>query len=1015
MNTLPLADANSSARAHAPRRASALLTGGMIWLSLVATGFAQNNSSASPNAAVATVAPPQLAADSLAGSAGPHFHLHLQGAPFAPYVIQASPDFTFWVSLVTNLAGGDGRLDFTDPQASGFEHRFYRAMRGPVAGLEGGVALGTGGNLMPLDAGGFRPDRILVKPKAGIDLAAVNLLLGTQVLQSFPAMGNLQVLQVPAGQTAQQLIAAYQQSGTVAYAEPDYAVQLLLTPNDFRYWDGSLWALHNTGQLGGTPGADIDAPDAWDLQHTATNIIVAILDTGVRYTHEDLAANMWTQPGGTNHGINALTGSNDPWDDFGHGTHVSGTIGAVGNNSVGIVGVAWTAQLMECKFIDSQGNGSISGAITCINYARDHGAKIINASWGTTNFNSAALHDAIANARDAGIIFVAAAGNSQDDNDGPNAIYPASYTDLDNVISVASTGRNDQLSVYSNYGAKSVHLGAPGQDIFSTYYQNDSNYVAMSGTSMAAAHVSGACAVVWAHYPDETYKQIIARVLNGTDPLPSLAGKTITGGRLNLFKALSGSTSPPPATVTADFTASPTSGTAPLAVQFTDKSNGGITAWDWSFGDGSPDSSTQNPTHTYTNSGTFTVTLTVTGSGGATNSKSATIQVNSTPPPSSPPVANFTANPTSGTAPLAVQFNDKSTGSITAWDWNFGDGSPDSSTQNPTHTYTNAGTFTATLTVTGSGGTTNSKSATIQVNAAPPPPASPPVAKFGAYPISGQAPMTVKFFDQSTGNITAWDWNFGDNSPHSPIQNPTHTYTNAGTFTVTLTVTGSGGATNSTSGTIQVTNPPPPPPPPVANFAASPTSGNAPLTVQFTDKSTGTVSGWDWNFGDGSAHSSTQNPSHTYASAGTYTVTLTVSGAGASSTKTGTIQVNNAPPPPTVTVNTTSPVASEIGPINGQFTLSRSGDTSTALTVNYTLSGNAVNGSDYQQLPASVTFPAGASTATVTVVASSDALIEAPELVTLSLSNDPGYQVGSPSAATVTILNTGLPLSSPLP
>src|SRR5204862_8179620 len=198
------------------------------------------------------------------------------------------------------------------------------------------------------------------------------------------------------------------------------------------YGDGSLWDLHNTGIYGGTPGADISDEAAWDIQNNAGNIIVAVIDTGVRYTHEDLADNMWVNPGeiagnGIDddgdgyvddvHGINAINNTGDPNDDHGHGSHVSGTIGAVGNNGLGSVGVCWEVQIMACKFIDATGNGVVSDCIKCIVFARSRGAKVINASFGTTTFASAALRDAIASARQAGIIFVAACGNSSESNE----------------------------------------------------------------------------------------------------------------------------------------------------------------------------------------------------------------------------------------------------------------------------------------------------------------------------------------------------------------------------------------------------------------------------------------------------------------------------------------------------------------------------------------------------------------------------------------------------------------------
>src|SRR5437762_8198167 len=388
------------------------------------------------------------------------FQFRVSGAPGQRYSIEASPNLVNWTSVSTNQVSTFGFYDFTDPQAGEFPQRFYRTR--PLAG--GPIVL-AGAN--------YRNDRILVKPLAGAQLSVLHALLGTRVLHTFSAIGNLQIIQVPSGTTVDAVLPLFQQSGLVQYAERDYQVQALAVPNDFRYNDGSLWGLHNTGLYGGTPGADIHAQDGWDIQNTADNIIVAVIDTGVRYTHEDLADNMWVNPdeipgNGIDddgdgyvddvHGINVVANTGDPMDDHGHGTHVSGTVGGVGNNSVGVVGVAWKVQIMACKFLDASGSGFISDAVKCIDYARSKGAKVINASWGSTSFTSQALHDAIDNLRQAGIIFVAAAGNSAEDN-GVDPIYPASY-DLDNIISVAATTRNDDLAVSSNYGASTVDLGA---------------------------------------------------------------------------------------------------------------------------------------------------------------------------------------------------------------------------------------------------------------------------------------------------------------------------------------------------------------------------------------------------------------------------------------------------------------------------------------------------------------------------------------------------------------------------
>jgi subtilisin family serine protease len=415
----------------------------------------------------------------------------------------------------------------------------------------------------PRIASPYRADRILVRPRTPQHLntlQAMHSAVGTRVLRKFPGIANLEVIELPPGANADAMIALYKQSGMVRYAERDFTFHVLATPNDFRYLDGSLWGLHNFCLYGGLPGADISAPSGWDIQNTANSIVVAVIDTGVRYTHEDLAGNMWINPGETGldalgndkstngidddgdgfiddvHGINAINGSGDPMDDHGHGTHVSGIIGATGNNTVGVVGVCWQARMMACKFIDPNGDGSTSDAVACIDYARQHGAKIINASWGSIAFTSSAMQDAINSARDAGIIFVGAAGNSGMDNDA-QPLFPASYN-YDNVISVAATTRDDTRPVWSNFGASTVHLTAPGSPIFSCWNGSDFDYRYYDGTSMAAPHVAGACALVWAHYPNLKTHHVIKRVLTGVDPLPCLTGLCVTGGRLNLAGAL---------------------------------------------------------------------------------------------------------------------------------------------------------------------------------------------------------------------------------------------------------------------------------------------------------------------------------------------------------------------------------------------------------------------------------------------------------------------------------------------
>ncbi len=331
-----------------------------------------------------------------------------------------------------------------------------------------------------------------------------------------------------------------------------------------------------------------------------------------------------------------------------------------------------------------------------------------------------------------------------------------------------------------------------------------------------------------------------------------------------------------PVAPAAAFNATPTSGTVPLTVQFTDQSSGTITSRQWDFGDGQT-STQQNPSHTFTSPGSYAVTLNVNGPGGA-NSKQMPAYITVTPPA---PVAGFSASPTLGVAPLNVQFSDASGGSITGRTWNFGDGAT-SNAQSPLHSYIAAGVYDVTLTVSGPGGSdTEYKAGFVTVTVVPPP--SAPVAAFSAGPTSGTVPLTVQFSDTSSGSITGRTWNFGDGTT-STAQSPSHSYTAAGIYDVSLIVTGLGGSdTKARAAYITVSGTSPETV--MAAFSASPTAGMAPLTVQFSDASTGSIAVRTWDFGDG-VTSTAQSPAHSYTAAGVYNVALTVTGPGGSDTET---------------------------------------------------------------------------------------------------------------------------------
>ena len=350
----------------------------------------------------------------------------------------------------------------------------------------------------------------------------------------------------------------------VEYAEPNYEVKADIFPDDPDF--SKLWGMENWEQTGGTTDADIDASDAWDTHTGSHEVVIAVIDTGVDYNHEDLAENIWTNPGETVgngidddgngciddiHGCNFVNFYNpigNPMDDNGHGTHCAGTIGAVGDNGIGVVGVNWSVNIMPIKFLNSSGSGSTDGAIASVNYATLMGVDIMSNSWGGGGF-SQSLEDAISAANEAGILFVAAAGNSNSNNDlYPH--YPSSY-DVPNVVSVAATDHNDNKASFSCYGTTSVDLGAPGVNIYSTVPTGScelcdlSGYKYLGGTSMATPHVAGAAGLLKEKYPVISGGDLKIRLLGGVEHIPSMDGITVTGGRLSVFNSMEDDISPP--------------------------------------------------------------------------------------------------------------------------------------------------------------------------------------------------------------------------------------------------------------------------------------------------------------------------------------------------------------------------------------------------------------------------------------------------------------------------------------
>ena len=393
---------------------------------------------------------------------------------------------------------------------------------------------------------------------------AVGLFSSAPGLRVLGGLGLPGQLLLESSACSSDILSYLEGQGFVSSFEPDLPISVSTfspqsTPNDPRY--GDLYGLHNIGQSGGTVDADIDAPEAWQVSTGSRNIIVGVVDTGIDYNHPDLAANMWVNPGeiagngidddGNGfvddvHGYDFANDDGDPFDDEGHGTHVAGTIGGVGNNGLGVAGVSWEVSLMGLKFLDANGSGSTSDAIQAINYATmmrnqyAQNVRITNNSWGGGG-SSNAMRQAIEAGSEADILFVAAAGNDGMDNDS-NPQYPASYTN-DAVVSVAATNRNDSLAGFSNYGATSVDLAAPGVGIVSTV--PDGGYASFSGTSMATPHVAGAAALALAVDPTLTVSQLRTGLLGTVDAVGGLSGKTVTGGRLNVGRLVESLSSEP--------------------------------------------------------------------------------------------------------------------------------------------------------------------------------------------------------------------------------------------------------------------------------------------------------------------------------------------------------------------------------------------------------------------------------------------------------------------------------------
>jgi subtilisin family serine protease len=406
----------------------------------------------------------------------------------------------------------------------------------------------------------------IVKLKASPDTMSVQTLsraLNATVKRTVSKVGRVILVERPLIETRSSAIQTLAHNAMVEYAEPNYIYRASAgaqaLPADPEL--GKLWGMINSGQqvtgdsgtFTGKPGIDIDAQKAWMLETGSREVVVAIIDTGVNWSNPELLPNIYTNEAELNgqpnvdddnngcvddvHGCDIVGKDGDPMDVFGHGTHVSGTIGAAANDGTGIVGVAWNVRILPVRFLGDDGGGNLADAVAAVDYATAMKANMMNNSWGGGGF-SQALMDAIVRAKDAGILFLAAAGNSGNDNDA-SPEYPASY-EVDNIVSVAAIDPTGMLADFSNFGKNTVHIAAPGVNVLSYTMRGLESW---SGTSMACPHVTGVAALLLSQDMTQSYTTIKERLLKSARPLAGTRGRVSTG-MLNAYYALTNTVAP---------------------------------------------------------------------------------------------------------------------------------------------------------------------------------------------------------------------------------------------------------------------------------------------------------------------------------------------------------------------------------------------------------------------------------------------------------------------------------------
>ncbi|MBK8305178.1 MAG: S8 family serine peptidase [Chloracidobacterium sp.] len=405
----------------------------------------------------------------------------------------------------------------------------------------------------------YVPGELLVKFTGGAEsnfARSVNSIMGTTAVETL-GDNNWQRVKLPDGMSVESAISDYSLLSGVDYVQPNYYYHLLATPNDPQFTSSGMYGL-----------TKIAAPAAWDLSTGSSSIVVVDIDSGLHYTHTDIVANTWTNPGeivgnGIDDDSNGFIDDVYGWDFFyndsnpiddgctsstcGHGTHTAGTIGATGNNSLSVVGVNWNVKIMPIKIYSPLGTDSTS-AMLVNTYAYVRMMKLRGVNIRATNNSygncgeacgyDQATKDGIDGMGEVGVVNVYAAGNDNNNNDtNPGISYPSVYTSP-SIISVAASTNTDGKASFSSFGVVSVDLAAPGQGILSTWHTSNTMTATLQGTSMATPHVTGAVALLASYRPDLSVASLKASLLNNVDVLPAWSTLVKTGGRLNVFKAM---------------------------------------------------------------------------------------------------------------------------------------------------------------------------------------------------------------------------------------------------------------------------------------------------------------------------------------------------------------------------------------------------------------------------------------------------------------------------------------------